>query len=52
MFLNVDLVTTFLRAGFQVYLSLPLGSVHIGQGITTQFVGSCISFLHSLVFPG
>ena len=30
LFLHVDLVTTYLMAGFQVYL-LALGSVYIGQ---------------------
>ena len=50
LFLLVDLATTSLRSGFQVYL-LALGSVIIGQG-STIFVGNWILFLNSLFFLG
>ena len=51
LFQHVDLVTTSLKAVFQVYL-LVLGSMYVDQGSTIRFVGSWISFLGSLLFYG
>ena len=49
---HFDLVTALLRLGCKSTSSkLILGSVYVGQRDTTQFIGSLILFLDSLLLP-